>query len=82
MPKVAIVAALEREVSGLTKGCRRVEREYEGRKFVFFERDEMVVVCGGIGLGGASSGRSRDRVVPPRAGRVGGICRSAGYEPG
>jgi adenosylhomocysteine nucleosidase len=50
MPKIAIVAALEREVSGLTKGCSRVEREYEGRKFVFFERDEMVVVCGGIGL--------------------------------
>jgi adenosylhomocysteine nucleosidase len=50
MPKIAIVAALEREVSGLTKGCSRIEREYEDRKFVFFEPDEMVVVCGGIGL--------------------------------
>ena len=50
MPKIAIVAALEREVSGLTKGCSRVERVYGGRKFVFFERDEMVVLCGGIGL--------------------------------
>src|ERR1700683_2657377 len=50
MPKIAIVAALEREVGGLTKGCSRVEREYEGRRFVFFERDEMVVLCGGIGL--------------------------------
>jgi adenosylhomocysteine nucleosidase len=50
MPKIAIVAALEREVSGLTKGCSRVEREYGGRKLVFFERDEMVVLCGGIGL--------------------------------
>jgi adenosylhomocysteine nucleosidase len=54
MPKVAIVAALEREVSRLTKSSSRVEREYEGRGFVFFEsnegRDEMVVVCGGIGV--------------------------------
>jgi adenosylhomocysteine nucleosidase len=50
MPKIAIVAALEREVSGLTKSWNRLERDYEGRRFVFFERDEMVVVCGGIGV--------------------------------
>jgi adenosylhomocysteine nucleosidase len=49
MPKVAIVAALESEVTGLTQGWSRVAREYEGRGFLFFERDEMVVVCGGIG---------------------------------
>jgi adenosylhomocysteine nucleosidase len=53
MPKVAIVAALEREVSTLTGSCRCVEQEHEGRRFVFFERDEMVVVCGGIGLDAA-----------------------------
>jgi adenosylhomocysteine nucleosidase len=50
MPKVAIIAALEREVSGLTKSWSRVEQEYDGRRFVFFERGEVVVVCGGIGL--------------------------------
>jgi adenosylhomocysteine nucleosidase len=49
MPKVAIIAALEREVSALIKSCRRVERDYEGRRFIFFERDELVVVCGGVG---------------------------------
>jgi adenosylhomocysteine nucleosidase len=49
MPKVAIVAALQREVSGLIKGWSTVERDYEGRAFVFFECEEMVVVCGGIG---------------------------------
>jgi adenosylhomocysteine nucleosidase len=53
MNKVAIIAALEREVSGLTMGWIRVERDYEGRSFIFFERDEMVVVCGGIGLDAA-----------------------------
>jgi|SRR5580658_1068610 adenosylhomocysteine nucleosidase len=50
MPKNAIVAALEREVSGLTTNCRRVEQEHQGRRFLFFERDQLVVVCGGIGL--------------------------------
>jgi adenosylhomocysteine nucleosidase len=50
MPKVAIVAALEREVAALTRNCRRVQREYEGRRFTFFERDDAVIVCGGIGL--------------------------------
>src|ERR1700691_2631472 len=57
MPKVAIaiIAALEREVSGLTKNWVRIEREFQGRNFLFFlreehERDEMIVVCGGIGL--------------------------------
>jgi adenosylhomocysteine nucleosidase len=50
MCKVAIVAALEREVSGLTRNCTRTEREYQGRKFIFFEQNEMVIVCGGIGM--------------------------------
>ena len=50
MPKVAIVAALEREVAAFISRCRRVEREYEGRRFAFFEREESVVVCGGIGV--------------------------------
>ena len=53
MPKVAIVAALEREVSGLIRNWNRVEQKHEGRRFTFFERDEMVLVCGGIGVGAA-----------------------------
>lgn len=61
MPKVAIVAALEREVVGLTQGWSRVAREYEGRGFVFFEGDEMVVVCGGIGQQAAR--RSAEAVI-------------------
>jgi adenosylhomocysteine nucleosidase len=53
MPKLAIVAALEREVSSLIRRCRRVEQLHAGRRFVFFERNEVVVVCGGIGLDAA-----------------------------
>ncbi len=48
-PKVAIVAALEREVRPLIRQWRRVEREYEGRKYKFFENERAVLVCGGIG---------------------------------
>jgi adenosylhomocysteine nucleosidase len=53
MPRLAIVAALEREVSALIKGCRRVQQDYEGRSFIFFERDDTVAVCGGIGADAA-----------------------------
>jgi len=61
MPKVAIVAALEREISGLTRNWGRVERQYDGRRFVFFEQEDMVVVCGGIGLEAAR--RAAEAVV-------------------
>jgi len=48
--QLALVAALEREVAGLTRNCTRVQREHQGRKFIFFEQDDMVIVCGGIGM--------------------------------
>ena len=50
MTKVAIVAALEREVRPLVKTWRVVEREHGGRRFKFFDDGAgAVVVCGGIG---------------------------------
>ena len=49
MPKVAIIAALEREVLPMIKKWRVTEREYDGRKFKFFENDGAVLVCSGIG---------------------------------
>ncbi len=49
MPKLAIVAALEREVRPLIRSWRVTEKEYEGRRFRFFENGEAVLVCGGIG---------------------------------
>jgi len=47
--KVAIVAALAREVRPLIKQWRPVEREYDGRNYRFFENERAVLVCGGIG---------------------------------
>jgi nucleoside phosphorylase len=47
--RVAIVAALEREVRPLVRTWRAVGKEYDGRLFRFFENDDVIVVCGGIG---------------------------------
>lgn len=49
MSRVAIVAALEREVRALIKDWRVTEKTVDGRRFRFFEKDDFVVVCGGIG---------------------------------
>ena len=47
--KVAIVAALEREVSPFIKGWASSRKEFDGREFKFFEKDGVIVVSGGIG---------------------------------
>lgn len=47
--RIAIVAALEREVRPLVKRWRVAEKEHGGRRFRFFETGEVVLVCGGIG---------------------------------
>jgi len=47
--KLAIVAAMEREVRGLVKTWPTEEREYDGRRFLFFEHESTVLVCGGMG---------------------------------
>lgn len=49
MPKVAIVAALEREVLPLVRHWRTTEKEHSGCSFRFFQNGETVLVCGGIG---------------------------------
>ena len=48
--KLALVAALEREIAPLIKNWTRIHREHAGRQFTFFEGGNMVAVCGGIGL--------------------------------
>ncbi|MFZ0319590.1 MAG: hypothetical protein WAL56_10730 [Candidatus Sulfotelmatobacter sp.] len=48
--KLAIVAALDREIAPLVKHWRRTQREYAGRLFTFYEQNSIVAVCGGIGL--------------------------------
>jgi adenosylhomocysteine nucleosidase len=49
MSRLAIVAALEREVRPLVKHWQVRKREHAGREFRFHESREAVLVCGGIG---------------------------------
>ncbi len=53
MPKIAIVAALEREIRPLVRNWRVNEREYEGRGFRFFEQGNFTAIGGGIGADAA-----------------------------
>ena len=46
---IAIVAALDREISSLVKTWRVCEKRHSGRTFRFFESGNAVAVCGGIG---------------------------------
>ena len=48
--KIAIIAALERELRPLVKDWPAVRVNCEGRDFTFYESEYAVAVCGGIGL--------------------------------
>ena len=47
--RIAIVAALEREVKSAIRLWRAEERQHEGRTFKFYEGEQAVLICGGIG---------------------------------
>ena len=49
MSRIAIVAALEREIWPLVRGWTPHDGSYGDRTFRFFENGDTVVVCGGIG---------------------------------
>ena len=68
MSRVAIVAALEREVRPLVKDWLACEREAGGRRYRFFENGEVVLVCGGIGAQAAR--RAAEAVIAIYAPKV------------
>jgi adenosylhomocysteine nucleosidase len=49
MPKIAVVAAMEREIAPFVKDWPSTRREYEGQSYKFFEKEGTLVVCGGMG---------------------------------
>lgn len=61
MPRFGIVAALQREVRPLVRTWRSSEKEHDGRRFRFFENEEVVLVCGGIGA--AAARRASEAVI-------------------
>jgi len=48
-PKIAIIAALERELEPLVTSWSRTILQHDGRAFTFYESSYAVAVCGGIG---------------------------------
>jgi nucleoside phosphorylase len=48
--KIALVAALDREVTPLIKRWAHVSRSHDNRNYTFFEREGAVCICGGIGV--------------------------------
>jgi adenosylhomocysteine nucleosidase len=59
--KVALVAALPREVWPVVRRWQSSQREIAGRRFRFFENQRAVLVCGGIGAEAAR--RAAEAVV-------------------
>jgi adenosylhomocysteine nucleosidase len=72
--KIAIVAALEREVKPLIAHWPSHEREHGDRKFRFFENEDTVLICGGMGAEAAR--RATEAVIALYAPAI--IC-SAGF---
>jgi adenosylhomocysteine nucleosidase len=59
--KIAIVAALEREIKPLVNTWRIAQASHPDKKFIFYESDQVVVICGGIGAEAAR--RAAEAVV-------------------
>jgi adenosylhomocysteine nucleosidase len=49
MPRIAIIAAMEREVRPLIRSWKFRMVEHDGHRYRFFENGETTLVCGGIG---------------------------------
>jgi adenosylhomocysteine nucleosidase len=49
MSRIAIIAAMEREVRPLIRDWKRRPMEHGGRRYRLFENGEAALVCGGIG---------------------------------
>ena len=74
MSRIAIVAAFEREVRAMVKPWLIREKEHAGRRFRFFENDDVVLVCGGVGAEAAR--RAAEAAIAIYAPRV---IYSAGF---
>jgi adenosylhomocysteine nucleosidase len=53
MSRIAIIAAMEREVRPLIRDWKMRMIEHDGRQYCLFENGNAAVVCGGIGPGAA-----------------------------
>jgi adenosylhomocysteine nucleosidase len=61
MPKIGIIAAMEREVAGLVRSWRSGVIESRGRSWRAFQTQRAVLVCSGIGA--LAAGRAAEAVA-------------------
>ena len=61
MPKVGIIAAMEREIAGLVRSWRSGAIESRGRRWKAFQTQRAVLVCSGIGT--LAAGRAAEAVA-------------------
>src|SRR5260370_13261445 len=73
MSRMAIIAAMEREVRPLIRSWNVRTLEHGGRRYRLFENGEAVLICGGIGAEAAR--RATEAVIreinPMRVGSIG-----------
>ena len=50
MAKIAIIAALPREIAGLTRGWSASKKQIQNREVHIFESNRAIISCGGIGM--------------------------------
>lgn len=81
MTRIAVIAALERELHPFVQGWRRRPLDHAGKTFCCFESDELIAVAGGIGCRRAEvAARAVMEQFQPRmlvsAGLAGALIRS------
>src|SRR5260370_36820183 len=52
-PRLAIIAALQREIAPIIHGWKHRDVEHGGKTLRFYESEKAVLVCGGIGASAA-----------------------------
>jgi hypothetical protein len=75
-PKLAIIAALEREIAPLVKGWKTISVDSQRRTIKIFEKNNALIACGGIG--GISARIATDAVWRHANGNI-GLFISAGF---
>lgn len=61
MPKIGIIAAMEREIAGLVRSWRSGYIESRGRRFRAFQTHRAVLICSGIGA--LAAGRAAEALA-------------------
>lgn len=77
--RMAIIAAVEQEISAIVRGWKSRDSEHGGKKLRFFETNRVVLVCGGIGKWAArNAAEAALSIYHPRTLASAGLAGSLG----